>query len=158
MFTENKVLRLVAAPGIIRFERGYEIAHVRRRLHQDRFRAAVLSAYDESCTICRLRRVTLIDAAHIIPDRERLGEAMVPNGLALCKLHHAAFDANLLGISPDMSVHIRRDLLEERDGPMLEHGLRRFHTQPIVPPKARECLPNRDLLALRFEQFSNSAA
>jgi len=41
----------------------------------------------------------------------------VPNGLALCKIHHAAFDMNILGIRPDHVVEIRTDVLEERDGP-----------------------------------------
>lgn len=157
MFATNPILRVLAAPGQIRFDRQYEITQVRRRLHQDRFRIAVLSAYEDSCTICRLKRTSLLDAAHIRPDR-RLGEAMVPNGLALCKLHHAAFDANLLGISPDLIVHLRRDLLDERDGPMLEHGLRSFHGQPIKPPRWENCRPDRELLAERFEEFSRSAA
>jgi len=158
MFAESPILRILAAPAAIKFERQYEIAQVRRRLHQDRFRVAVLSAYEDSCTICRLRRTSLLDAAHIIPDRERLGEAKVPNGLALCKLHHAAFDANLLGISPDLIVHLRKDLLDERDGPMLEHGLRSFNGQPIKPPRWENCRPDRELLAERFAEFTRSAA
>ncbi|WP_349304451.1 HNH endonuclease [Rhodococcus qingshengii] len=40
--------------------------------------------------------------------------ATVRNGLAMCKIHHAAFDVHILGISPDLMVAIRRDLLEDR--------------------------------------------
>ena len=130
---------------------------MRRRLHQDRFRAAVLDAYAERCAICRLRRLPLLDAAHIVPDREKLGEAKVPNGLALCKLHHAAFDANLIGVTPDMEVRISRDLLDERDGPMLEHGLRGFHGSRLHAPAAAVDHPDRVLLALRFERFTRAA-
>jgi len=39
------------------------------------------------------------------------GEPVVPNGLALCKLHHAAFDGHLLGINPDLVVHVARAIL-----------------------------------------------
>lgn len=47
-------------------------------------------------------------AAHIIPDREEGGEPPVTNGLALCKLHHTAFDAFFLSIRPDYVIEIRR--------------------------------------------------
>ena len=41
----------------------------------------------------------LLDAAHIIGDTdEHLGQPLGTNGLPLLKLHHAAFNANLIGI------------------------------------------------------------
>jgi putative restriction endonuclease len=135
-------------------ERRYSIGEVRRRLHQDKFRGAVLGAYERRCAICRLRHVQLLDAAHIIADAERLGEAKVPNGLSLCKLHHAAFDTQLLGVTPDRVVVLRSDLLVERDGPMLEHGLRAFHRQPLVLPRARDDWPDGALLEERWKRFA----
>jgi putative restriction endonuclease len=54
---------------------------------------------------------------------ERPGLPEVPNGLALCKIHHSAYDVNILGVSPDYRVHIRADVLREHDGPMLRWGL-----------------------------------
>lgn len=97
-------------------------------------------------------------SGHIIPDREKLGEAMVPNGLALCKLHHAAFDSDLLGITPDLEVRIARGLLEERDGPMLEHGLRGFHGQRITDPADAIHRPDRALVEMRWERFARVEA
>jgi putative restriction endonuclease len=38
-----------------------------------------------------------------------------------CKLHHAAFDRHLIGVTPDFEVTVRLDVLEEIDGPMLQH-------------------------------------
>lgn len=140
------------------FERAYALATVRRRLHQGRFRAAVLDAYGERCAICHLRRGNLLDATHIIPDHEKLGEARVPNGLALCKLHHAAFDSDLLGVTPDLEVRLARGLLEERDGPMLEHGLRGFHGQRLRPPSEAAHAPDRDLVGERWERFLRAEA
>jgi putative restriction endonuclease len=136
------------------FERRYAIAETRRRLHQDRFREAVLDAYSSQCAICRLRHSRLLDAAHIIPDAERLGEAKVPNGLSLCKLHHAAFDANMLGIRPEGVVELRRELLEERDGPMLEHGLRAFHGSALQLPRSPADRPDPELLQERWRRFA----
>jgi putative restriction endonuclease len=60
---------------------------------------------------------------HIVPDVETAGIAAVVNGLALCAIHHLAFDRNLLGIDPDGVVHIAGRLLREIDGPMLQTGL-----------------------------------
>jgi len=40
------------------------------------------------------------------------------------KLHHAAFDAYFPGIRPDYVIEIRKDLLDEEDGPMLIHGVK----------------------------------
>ena len=76
----------------------------------------------------------LLDAAHIIADADPLGDPVVPNGLCLCKIHHAAFDANLIGVSPDYTVRVRPSVLEETDGPMLQHGLKDLEGSRIDPP------------------------
>jgi len=78
--------------------RRYVTTLVQRRLHQQAFRERVLLAYRETCGICRLRHRELLDAAHILPDRHPRGEPMISNGLALCTLHHAAFDRQVLGV------------------------------------------------------------
>ena len=76
------------------------------------------------------------------------------NGLALCKIHHAAYDQDILGISPDRVVHINSDVLAERDGPMLRHGLQEFHRAAlrVVPSRAVD-QPDPDRLAERFARF-----
>ena len=56
----------------------------------------------------------------------RKGEPIVPNGLAPCKLHHAASNRPFLGIRPDLVIEVRRDIMDEADGPMLRHGLQGF--------------------------------
>jgi putative restriction endonuclease len=150
--TGDEVVRIAATPPL-EIERRYAVREMKQRLHQSRFREAVLDAYETKCAICRLRHRPLLEAAHIVPDAEKLGEARVPNGISLCKLHHAAFDALLLGITPDCEVRLRDALLVEKDGPMLEHGLRDFHGQRLVLPERPEERPDRDLLALRWERF-----
>ncbi|EQM30686.1 hypothetical protein N601_26250 [Rhodococcus erythropolis DN1] len=73
----------------------------------------------------------------------------------MCKIHHAAFDVHILGISPDLMVAIRRDLLEEIDGPMLEHGLKERHGQKLmVIPALRSERPDPELLASSYRSFS----
>ena len=127
------------------------------RLHQAGFRQRVLAAYDRSCTICRLRHAELLDAAHILPDTHEHGEPVVSNGLALCKIHHTAFDRNILGIRPDHVVQIRADILDEVDGPMLRHGLQDLHGSPIVLPRRIPDRPDQHRLEERFEAFQQAS-
>lgn len=134
-------------------QRKYAVVQFRQRLHQRTFRERVLHAYNEQCSLCRLRHRELLEAAHIIPDSEEGGEPVVKNGISLCKLHHAAFDRNFLGIRPDYVVEIRGDLLEEVDGPMLQHGLQELHGSRIVLPRSRVNRPDPELLEQRYVRF-----
>lgn len=137
-------------------ERRYALRSVRQRLHQATFREAVLSAYQGRCAISGLPERRLLDAAHIIADREEdLGQPVVPNGLPLSKIHHAAFDANLIGIDPDYRVHVSDVLLEMNDGPMFEHGIKAMAGRSIQLPRREADLPDRERLAERFERFAN---
>lgn len=133
--------------------RSYITASVRQRLHQRSFRERVLRAYQEQCAMCRLRHEELLDAAHIIPDSDPGGEPLVRNGLALCKLHHAAFDRQFIGIRPDYVIEVRKTILEESDGPMLLHGLKGMHEQKLWVPRSKDLQPDAALLAQRYERF-----
>ena len=135
-------------------ERRYAERLVRARLHQPVFRARVLRAYASSCAICDLKHAELLDAAHIIPDADFGGVAEVTNGLALCKIHHASYDRNLLGITPEYQVRIDRDLLQEIDGPMLRHGLQDMHGRPLALPRSKAEWPSKERLAMKFAEFA----
>lgn len=124
-----------------------------QRLHQHSFRERVLRAYREQCAVCRLRHAELLEAAHILPDRHPLGEPTVQNGLALCKLHHAAFDRHILGVRPDLVVEIRRNILEEVDGPMLQHGLKLMHGKKLHVPRSKNLRPREEFLRERYDLF-----
>lgn len=138
--------------------RAYITAICQRRVHQKRFRRRVLRAYREHCALCRLRHPKLLDAAHIIRDKDPEGVPVVSNGLSLCKLHHAAFDANFIGIRPDYVVEVRADVLEEEDGPMLLHGLQEMHQIRLrVLPRKAEQKPDPALLEKRYEEFRGVA-
>jgi putative restriction endonuclease len=132
--------------------RAYAQRSVRQRLHQPLFRSRILTAYEGRCTVCRLRHVELLDAAHIQSDGDG-GEPVVTNGMAMCKIHHAAYDANMLGVDRDYRVHIRPDLLKEKDGPTLRHALQELHHSSLVLPARRAAHPDRLLLTDRFERF-----
>jgi putative restriction endonuclease len=137
-------------------QRAYVTRVVVQRLHQRSFRERVLAAYREQCAMCRLRHAELLEAAHIIPDSEE-GKAIVSNGLALCKLHHAAFDRHILGVRPDLVVEVRRDILEEVDGPMLRYGLQQLHGSRIIVPRSADLRPRREFLEARYERFRKAS-
>ena len=137
-------------------QREYARRLAKQRLHQPVFRTRVLLAYETRCAICELRHGALLDAAHIVPDSEPLGLPTTSNGLALCKIHHAAYDQNMLGVSPDYRVAINHAVLEEIDGPMLKHGLQEMHGRTIVVPTRAKDRPDRDGLAWRWERFTRA--
>ncbi len=137
-------------------QRRYAQRVVRQRMHQPEFRARVLGAYESKCAVCILKKVPLLDAAHISADSAEDGLPVVPNGLTLCKIHHAAYDENILGISPDYVVHINKDVLAEVDGPMLKYGLQQMDQRELWVPTRAAHQPDRDRLATRFETFKNA--
>lgn len=135
-------------------QKRYAERMTKQRLHQPAFRAGVLLAYTTRCAVCSLAHGDLLDAAHIIEDGRPGGDPVVPNGLALCKIHHAAYDRNILGIDPNHVVYINADVLAETDGPMLRHGIQEFHgsTLRVLPRRAVE-RPDPERLADRFGRF-----
>jgi putative restriction endonuclease len=144
-------------PASLEARRAYVTVLTQRRVHQQSFRERVLQAYQSQCAICRLRHAELLEAAHILPDGHPQGEPVVPNGLALCMLHHAAFDRHILGIRPDrLTVEVRVDVLREADGPMLRHGLQGFQNVEILTPRSAELKPRREFLAERYEVFKRA--
>ena len=72
---------------------------------------------------------------------------------SLCRLHHGAFDASLLGIRPDGQVVISDALLEANDGPTHEHRLKGFDGQRIHVPRRKVLRPRPEYLEERFAAF-----
>lgn len=102
----------------------------------------MIAAKATPCATCRLRHGELLDAAQFVPDRDELGLPAVTNGLSLCKIHHAAYDGYLIGISRTYEVRVDQQLLEEVDGPMLQHPRR-----PTDVADTAQRPPRRDRLA-----------
>jgi putative restriction endonuclease len=132
--------------------RSYAERVVMARLHQPMFRQRVLIAYENKCALCRLRHTRLLDAAHVLPDSDG-GEPVVTNGIAMCKIHHAAYDADIFGISPQYRVGLRADVMTEIDGPTLKYTLQAIDGTEIEVPRQRKARPDRDLLEIRWSQF-----
>lgn len=81
---------------------------IRRRVRDRAFTEIVREAYDDTCAICSSSRETPagnpeVEAAHIYPKREG-GADDVRNALALCKLHHWAFDSGWFSVSDEYRI------------------------------------------------------
>jgi putative restriction endonuclease len=145
------MLDLHALPASI--DRRYSTIEAKVRLHQAEFRELVLDAYGRRCAISGLPIPNLLEAAHIIPDRDQWGRPEVANGLCLSTIHHRAYDTNLMGIDPDGHIHVAEAVLAQHDGPTLEAAIKGMHGRSIRVPRHVVNQPNRDYLAERFEAF-----
>lgn len=154
---EQRTVPRSASAEVIDITRRYNERLVRVRHHQPLFRSAVLHAYERRCAVCKLPFAELLDAAHIKSDADG-GPARVTNGLALCKIHHGAFDQHIMGISPDYRIHVRESVLRTFDGPTLQYAIKEMDKEVLRQlPAARAQRPDRELLAERFEQFRDAS-
>ncbi len=153
----DESLRLISNTAAGDDQRRYAERLTKLRLHQPVFRARVIRAYDTTCAVCRLKRATLLDAAHILGDAEG-GRPDVPNGLALCKIHHAAYDQNIIGVRPgrDLIVEVHPEVRTESDGPMLLHGLQEMHGVRLHVPSQPGLRPDQTAIERRYELFHAS--
>ena len=134
-------------------QKRYALREMKQRLHQPAFRAKVLSAYGVRCAVCNLQIGALLEGAHITPDSDPNSSTKVNNGISLCKIHHSAYDATLLGIDTDFSIHIRADVMQESDGPMLKYGLQEMHGKDLILPSQQDHWPDLSRLSHRFHEF-----
>lgn len=138
--------------------RSWAVREVKVRLHQAKFRETVITAYDHRCAICELPIDSLLDAAHIDPFSSALSSSAVANGIALCKLHHYAFDGNVIGISASRRVHVAERVLR-LDGPkMLDDGIKAFHGARLLVPQREADQPAPDRLKRRWDEFKQVPA
>jgi len=75
------------------------------------FRQAIIDAYGYKCAICKMKINSPdflsweVEAAHIVP-HSSLGRDDIWNGLALCHLHHWAFDVGWFSLRDDYTINV----------------------------------------------------
>jgi len=84
------------APPATALERRCALRAVKQRLDQASFREAVITAYSVRCALSGLPESLLLDADIVADKDEQFRRPVVPNGIPLSKIHHAAFDAHLI--------------------------------------------------------------
>lgn len=134
------------------------IQEVKQRINQCFFRDTVLSSYENKCCITGINNTKLLHACHIVGWSEDEANRTNPqNGLCLNVLFHKAYDENLIGISPDYEIFVSDEFfgakLENVDSSTKEYIKSINHRKLIMP---KRFLPNRDLLAIHFDNFRNN--
>jgi hypothetical protein len=85
------------------------------KLRNRAFRQAIKEAYDFKCAVCGMKIYsphTLqweVEAAHIVPHRSN-GKDDILNGLALCRLHHWAFDVGWFTLEDNFQILASRKI------------------------------------------------
>jgi putative restriction endonuclease len=116
------------------------IQTIARRYRAHDFRQQVLRAYVERCAVCGMQ-LGLLDAAHIIPVADPRSTDEVVNGVAMCKLHHFAFDSNLLSFNERYDIEVSTTRVAQLRGERLAGGINKFRAalRPslLLPPNSR---------------------
>lgn len=135
---ENQAARRVDLVEVIRLYRDY------------RFKPQVTRAYRHKCAMCQYA-LKLVDAAHIVPVAYPGSTDEVTNGVALCRLHHGAYDNGLVGIQSDYSIVVNPDAESRLRQLRLETGIDDFKARlppRIIVPSEQEVRPDPQKLIL----------
>lgn len=101
------------------------MVNVRRTLRAYRFSNRVLKAYEHRCAFCGMQ-LRLLDAAHILPVAHPKGVDGTANGVAVCTLHHRAYDNALITFDEGYQVRLDEDDIREMEQEGLADGLTQF--------------------------------
>lgn len=131
----NEDLKEVSTP------RKQVVQTVTKKVRQAGFKRRVLTAYSHRCAFCSVQ-LRLIDAAHIIPVKYEGSTDYTSNGMALCALHHRAFDNALITINDEYETLVSRDKITElktiaHDGG-LDNFLKNLRPQIELPPAVND--------------------
>lgn len=112
-----------------------------RTIRDTSFRKRVLTSYGYTCSMCSLQ-LELVEAAHVVPATEPDSTDETSNGLALCILHHRAYDAALVTVTNTYHVKVSRYQKRRLKEVGHEGGLPSFLAglRPIIhlPPAIRD--------------------
>ncbi|HMM91845.1 HNH endonuclease [Bradyrhizobium sp.] len=117
------------------------------------FRERVLTAYSCRCAMCGIQ-LRLVDGAHILPVSEPTSSDRTANGIALCALHHRAYDCGLVTFDSTLKIHVNDLTIRMLRADDEVAGLKEFRKalRPII------CAPQdkRDRPAVRFVKKANA--
>jgi putative restriction endonuclease len=116
------------------------------------FRDRVLAAYSRRCAMCGIQ-LRLVDGAHILPVSEPASNDRTANGIALCALHHRAYDCGLVTFDSRLKIHVNDLAVKMLRADDEVSGLKEFRKalRPAI------CAPpdRRDRPAARFVKKAN---
>jgi hypothetical protein len=118
------------------------------------FRQAVIESYDCRCCMCGLKIKSPdslyweVEAAHIVP-HNLSGKDDIWNGIALCRMHHWAFDVGWFSLSDDYRIlispkskNIPDDFGKINSIDFFNNGL--IQNKPILLPESNILYPHKN--------------
>ncbi len=154
----DDVTRLIGASGDLDDPTAQHRARIAtsRLMRDEKFRAAVVSAYDARCAMCDLG-LDLVVAAHILPVKALGSTDFVQNGVALCENHHRLFDSHRVFISPaSFQIHLH-PYLATRAG---EDDVSRQFVEALNPvlrtPANAGLQPDPEMFGCRYAYFGEA--
>lgn len=124
------------------------VATIKRKYRQHDFRNRVLTAYSHRCAMCGVQ-LRLVEAAHILPVAHETSNDSTPNGVALCTLHHKAFDNNLVSFNEEYEVELSVKMVKNLTTGNLIEGLpdfRRNLRPALILPADRRDYPKPEYI------------
>lgn len=117
------------------------------------FRKDVLRAYNYKCAICgfdlALDTIPVgIEAAHI-KWKQYSGPCVVTNGIALCSIHHKAFDRGVIALNSDLKVVVSPAVT---GGELVESFIWRFENKQIILPRDKLNYPEGNMVKWHFHE------
>lgn len=134
---------------------GMMFTSIGRASRDPRFRGEVLRAYRSTCGVCgydgRLQHAPMgIEAAHI-KWHQVGGPDIVPNGIAMCSLHHKMFDLGAFTVLEDRTIVVSEEV---SGGPRADGLLRIFHRRKLAEAQRSEYYPGKQFVEWhRKERF-----
>ena len=117
------------------------VTQISRKYRAHDFKQRVLGAYGNRCAVCGVQ-LKLIDAAHIIPVADPSSTDETANGIALCKMHHAAMDRNLISINENYRIEVSSTEIDRLEKYNLNGGIKEFKqhlkTAILLPADRRD--------------------
>jgi putative restriction endonuclease len=108
-------------------ERKEVLRTVKQKVRDADFRDRIMTAYKSTCAMCDVQ-LRLIDAAHIVPVDSPTSTDDTNNGIALCALHHRAFDNGLISFDLSYKIQVSQTSLQKLTSMNLNGGYEAFKT------------------------------
>ncbi|MFN3670392.1 MAG: HNH endonuclease [Bosea sp. (in: a-proteobacteria)] len=117
------------------------IVTTKKKLRALDFGRRVLGAYNHQCAMCGTQ-LRLIDGAHILPVEHDESTDQTSNGIALCPLHHRAYDRGLVAFDHLFNVTTNETMVKKLKADSRDGGLATFrkNLRPVlvIPPDKKD--------------------
>lgn len=125
---------------------------VKQRINQSFFRSAVMSSYNFRCCISGIGNPALLEACHIVDWSNDIANRTNPrNGLCLNPLFHKAYDNFLVAITPDLTIVISDEMIDNVAEVDFKAYLCGINGRKIISPD--KFRPKKEFLEIHYEQF-----